>query len=33
MMLGYYMKFDMAWPVKNYKVQDPRLTVSIGFDF
>lgn len=33
MMLGYYMKFDLAWPVKNYKVQDPRLTVSIGFDF
>ena len=33
MMLGYYLKFDLAWPVENYKVKDPRLTVSLGFDF
>lgn len=33
MMLGYYLKFDLAWPVENYKVKDPRLMVSIGFDF
>jgi hypothetical protein len=33
MMLGYYLKFDVAWPVENYAVKDPRLTVSLGFDF
>jgi Tol biopolymer transport system component len=33
MMLGYYLKFDVAWPVENYTVKDPRLTVSMGFDF
>ena len=30
---GYYVKFDMAWPVENYIVQDPRLHVTFGFDF
>jgi len=33
MMLGYYIKFDLAWPVENYTVKDPRLSVSLGFDF
>ena len=33
MMLGYYLKFDLAWPVENYKLKDPRLMVSVGFDF
>ncbi len=33
MMLGYYMKFDLAWPVENYRVQDPRIYVTLGFDF
>ncbi|NJN42271.1 MAG: hypothetical protein HC811_08680 [Flammeovirgaceae bacterium] len=33
MMLGYYMKFDFAWPVENYTVKDPRIFVTIGFDF
>jgi Tol biopolymer transport system component len=33
MMLGYYMKFDFAWPVENYTVKDPRLFVTLGFDF
>jgi hypothetical protein len=33
MMLGYYMKFDLAWPVENYTVQNPRLHVTLGFDF
>ncbi|HEX5170707.1 MAG TPA: translocation protein TolB [Cyclobacteriaceae bacterium] len=32
-MLGYYLKFDVAWPVENYKVGDPRLFVTLGFDF
>lgn len=32
-LLGYYMKFDVAWPVENFIVQSPRLFVSLGFDF
>lgn len=31
--LGYYMKFDLAWPVEDYKVSDPRFYVTLGFDF
>jgi len=33
LMLGYYVKFDLAWPVENYTVKDPRLSVTLGFDF
>ena len=33
MMLGYYMKFDLAWPLEDYTVSNPRLSVSLGFDF
>ncbi len=33
MMLGYYMKFDLAWPLEDYAVSKPRLSVSLGFDF
>ncbi len=31
--LGYYMKFDLAWPVENYEVNNPRFHVTLGFDF
>jgi outer membrane protein assembly factor BamA len=33
MIFGYYLKADLAWPVINYQTQDPRLQVSLGFDF
>jgi hypothetical protein len=33
LMFGYYIKVDLAWPVENYIVQDPRLHVTLGFDF
>src|SRR5690606_4598103 len=33
MMLGYYLKFDLAWPVENYEVGKPRLFATFGFDF
>jgi len=33
LMLGYYIKFDVAWPVENYTVKDPRLHFTLGFDF
>ena len=31
--LGYYMKFDLAWPIEDYEVQSPRLFVTLGYDF
>jgi hypothetical protein len=31
--LGYYMKADLAWPVENYEVLKPKLHVTLGFDF
>jgi len=30
---SYYVKFDFAWPVENYKVGDPRAYLTLGFDF
>jgi outer membrane protein assembly factor BamA len=33
MMFGYYLKFDLAWPVENYIVKNPRLHLTLGFDF
>lgn len=33
MIFGYYLKFDVAWPVENYAVRNPRLYVTFGFDF
>jgi hypothetical protein len=33
-MLGYYLKFDLAWGVEDYIVaKRPRLHVSFGYDF
>ncbi|MEO1049600.1 MAG: translocation protein TolB [Bacteroidota bacterium] len=32
-LLGYYMKFDLAWPIEDLQVQSPRLHVTLGFDF
>lgn len=31
--LGYYMKFDLAWPVENYEVLEPKFYFTLGFDF
>ncbi|MTI21604.1 translocation protein TolB [Fulvivirga sp. RKSG066] len=33
MLLGYYVKFDLAWPVEDFNTQDPRLMVTLGYDF
>jgi Tol biopolymer transport system component len=30
---GYYLKFDLAWPVENYQVGKPRGFLTLGFDF
>ncbi|MBL7835599.1 MAG: PD40 domain-containing protein [Cyclobacteriaceae bacterium] len=32
-MLGYYLKVDVAWPVKNYEVGNPSWLITLGFDF
>ncbi|MBX2957529.1 MAG: translocation protein TolB [Cyclobacteriaceae bacterium] len=32
-MFGYYMKFDLAWPVENYTVGNPQFLFTLGFDF
>lgn len=32
-MLGYYMKIDVAWPVKNYEVGNATWLFTLGFDF
>lgn len=31
--LGYYVKVDVAWPVKNYEVANPSWMITLGFDF
>jgi Tol biopolymer transport system component len=30
---GYYMKFDLAWPVENYERGKPQFLFTLGFDF
>jgi hypothetical protein len=32
-LLGYYMKFDMAYPIEDYEVLSPQFYVSLGYDF
>lgn len=32
-LFGYYVKFDLAWPVQNYDVGKPRGFLTLGFDF
>ncbi len=33
MLLGYYVKLDVAWPVEDFLVQDTRFHVTLGYDF
>jgi outer membrane protein assembly factor BamA len=30
---SYYLKFDLAWPVENYQVGNPKGFLTLGFDF
>jgi Tol biopolymer transport system component len=32
-LFGYYVKFDLAWPVENYQVGKPKPFITLGFDF
>lgn len=31
--LGYYFKFDVAWPIQDYENKKPRFILSLGYDF
>ncbi|MFM7486194.1 MAG: hypothetical protein ACKO13_04650, partial [Cytophagales bacterium] len=31
--LGYYLKVDVAWPTENFIIKNPRAYVTLGFDF
>ena len=30
---GYYVKLDVAWGIKNYIVNDPKVHLTLGYDF
>ena len=30
---GFFAKFELAWPMRNFKVEDPKFMASIGYDF
>ena len=32
-LLGYYMRFDLAYPIKDYSIGKRQFTVSLGYDF
>lgn len=32
-MLGYYLKFDLGWPIVDYDVGKPKFYVTLGYDF
>lgn len=32
-LLGYYVKLDVAYPIEDYDVKDPRFHVTLGYDF
>ncbi|MBL3657090.1 translocation protein TolB [Fulvivirga sediminis] len=33
MLLGYYVKVDLAWPVEDYVVDSPKIMFTLGYDF
>jgi hypothetical protein len=33
LLLGYYVRFDYAKPIRDFEVEDGKFTVSIGLDF
>ena len=32
-MLGFFMKFDLAYPIENFERGKPKFQASFGFDF
>ena len=33
MLFGFFSRFDLAWPIRNFDVLSPKFQVSIGYDF
>jgi len=33
MVLGYYLKLDLAYPVEDFETGDPRFLLTLGYDF
>ncbi len=33
MLLGYYLKFDLAYPIEDLEQQKPKFYVTLGYDF
>ena len=31
--LGYFMKFDLAWPLEDFEVGDAKFYLTLGHDF
>jgi hypothetical protein len=32
-LLGYYLKFDVAWPIEDFEVGSPKFYLTLGYDF
>jgi outer membrane protein assembly factor BamA len=32
-LLGYYLKFDVAWPIEDYEIGSPKFYLTLGYDF
>jgi hypothetical protein len=32
-LMGYFLRFDLAWPVEDYRTSQPRFFFSLGYDF
>ncbi|KYG81852.1 hypothetical protein EV198_2450 [Roseivirga ehrenbergii] len=33
MLFGFFSRLDLAWPIQDFKVGNPKLQISIGYDF
>ncbi|MCZ6898848.1 MAG: translocation protein TolB [Bacteroidetes bacterium] len=32
-LLGYFLKFDVAWPLEDFETKNPEFYVTLGYDF
>ena len=33
MLIGFFSRLDVSWPIRNFEVKNPRLQLSFGYDF
>ncbi len=33
MIMSYYMRFDLAWPIVDFQVDTPKFYITLGYDF